>query len=399
MSFCTFRGNTRPSLGVELELQLVDARSMALVGAYDEVAAEVPPEFEDSVKPEFYESCLEINTHVCHDVEDVEHDLTCKLAAADQAARRRGILLGWGATHPFSHWRDQPVASTPRYLELAEHYRDTLCRQVTFGLHVHVGVPDGDTAVHICRGMVEHLPALVALSANSPFWCGHDTGHHSWRVGVMDASPTGGMPPRLVDWGDYVRFVERLTAAKLIQTAKDLWWDVRPNPEFGTVEVRVCDMPSDLASVLGLSALIQSLVVDLERNGGGAIDDESGLMIVRQNRWLAARYGLGATLVDPRTGRTASARGTIRDLIERLRGIAATLGCERRLEQARELADGPGGAERQRAVLRRTGDLTEVVRQCMIGFGEAPPVMRHHGSPALEDHETLPSSGLRLVNF
>lgn len=399
MSFRTFRGSTGPSLGVELELQLVDARSMALSGAFDEVLAEAPPEFWDSIKPEFYRSCLEISTCTCHDIDDVEHDLTCKLAAAGQAARRCGILLGWGGTHPFSHWRDQSVVSTPRYLELAEHYRDSLCRQVTFGLHVHVGVRDGDAAIRICRGMVEHLPALIALSANSPFWCGHDTGHHSYRLGVMDASPTGGLPPRLVDWKDYARLVERLTAAKLVGTTKDLWWDVRPNAEFGTVEIRVCDMPSDLASVVAFSALIQCLVVDLERNDGdGATEDESGLMIVRQNRWHATRYGLEATFVDPGTGRTASAREAIRCLAERLRGVAVSLGCERQLEQAREWADGPGGAEHQRAILTRTGDLAEVVRQRMIGFGATTSAIHHPGSSILENPEAMPSDCLRLVN-
>src|SRR3954451_4340054 len=223
MSFNRFAGSARPSLGVELELQLVDARSMALTGAIDEILAGVPAEFRDAIKPEFYDCCVEINTGVCRDVAEVERDLVAKLATTARIAGPHGVLLAWGGTHPFSPWRDQPVVATPRYLELARLYRETLCRQLTFGIHVHVRGGDGDAAVRVCNRISEHLPALLALSANSPFWCGRATGLHSHRVEVMNASPSGGSPPRLDGWEDYVRLVGRLTAAGLIQTPKELW--------------------------------------------------------------------------------------------------------------------------------------------------------------------------------
>src|SRR5689334_22501389 len=156
MSLMTFRGNAWPSLGVELEFQLLDGRSLALTGAGEAVIGSVPPEFQGSVKPEFYDSCVEINTGVCGDIAEVRHDLGSKLAAIARVAGRHGVLLGWGGSHPFSHWRDQPIVFTPRYHALAEFYRETLCRQVTFGLHMHVGVADGDTAVRVCNGMVAH---------------------------------------------------------------------------------------------------------------------------------------------------------------------------------------------------------------------------------------------------
>src|SRR4051812_41987759 len=226
MSVSKFIGSARPSLGVELGLQLVDARSMALTGAIDEVLAGVPAEFQESIKPEVYDCCVEINTGVCRDVADVEQDLAAKLAATARIAASHGVLLGWGGTHPFSLWRDQPVVATPRYRELAGLYRETLCRQLTFGLHVHVGVGDGDAAVRVCNRIAEHLPVLLALSANSPFWCGRATGLPAHRVGVMGAPPPGGLPPRLDGWGDFVRLVARLTAVGLIGTPKELWWDV-----------------------------------------------------------------------------------------------------------------------------------------------------------------------------
>src|SRR4051794_10509643 len=192
MSVDPFRGGARPTLGVELELQLVDPRTFELVAAADAVIASVPDAIRESVKPEFYPSCVEINTGICPNVESVGHDLGPKLAAVAEVAARPGARLAWGGTHPFAHWLDQPITPDPRYLDLANLLRETLCRQLTFGLHVHVGVPDGDAAVRACNGIAEHLPALLALSANSPFWCGRPTGLQSHRVEVMGASPTGG---------------------------------------------------------------------------------------------------------------------------------------------------------------------------------------------------------------
>lgn len=182
------------------------------------------------------------------------------------------------------------------------------------------------------------------------------------------ASPTGGLPPRLDGWEDYGRLVDRLAAAGLIQTPKELWWDVRPSPGHGTVEVRMCDMPPDLPSVLALTALTQCLVVDLARGeDGDAGLDECGLMIVRQNRWRAARFGLEAELVDPRTGRPWPARERIKDMVGSLRETAEGLGCARHLGQVRAMADGADGATRQLDVFGRTGDLAAVVRHMAGG--------------------------------
>ncbi|GAC1468952.1 MAG: glutamate--cysteine ligase [Isosphaeraceae bacterium] len=294
---------------------------------------------------------------------EVERDLSQRIRTAAHAAAQHGILLAWGGTHPFSHWREQEVVSTPRYLELAEKFRETLCRQVTFGLHVHVGVEDGELAIRVCNGINAYLPALLALSANSPFWCGRATGLQSHRVEVMSASPTGGLFPRIESWSDYEALAHRLTALGIIKTTKELWWDVRPSPEHGTVEVRICDMPADLHSVLGLTALIQCLVASLSKveNGNGPMD-ECGMMITRQNRWLAARYGLDAQLVNPHTGVTEAARDVLKGLVVQFRDQAEALGCSRQLDHVWTLSDAPTGAERQITVFEQTRDLVSVAR-------------------------------------
>jgi glutamate---cysteine ligase / carboxylate-amine ligase len=193
----------------------------------------------------------------------------------------------------------------------------------------------------------------------------------------MGASPTGGLPPQLGGWGDYVRLVERLTGSGLIGTPKELYWDVRPSPDHGTVEVRMCDMPPDLPSVLGLTALTQCLVAGLSRGDGAPGLDECGLMIVRQNRWRAARFGLGAELIDPRTGRPSSARDAIKGLVVRLWRVAEQLGCSHRLGMAWAMADGQGGAERQLAVFERTGDLAAVARHTTGGHAPGPASILH----------------------
>jgi carboxylate-amine ligase len=359
----SFRGSPGPTLGVELELQLVDTETLDLRPGVDEILASVPDEIVESVKPEFYPCCVEVNTGVCRDVEEVGRDLAPKLAATAEAAAGHGMRLAWGGTHPFAHWLDQPITPNLRYKELAELLQETLCRQLTFGLHVHVGVPDGDAAVRATTRIAQHLPALLALSANSPFWCGRPTGLHAHRVEVMGASPTGGLPPYLSGWDGYVCMAERLASAGFIKTTKELWWDVRPSERHGTVEVRVCDMPPDLPSVLGLTALIQCLVATLAREGGEPPPpDECNQLMLRQNRWRASRYGMDAVLVDPATGRTSTARDVITELADRLAGEAESLGCSRRLADVRAMAKGPGGAGRQLAIFQQTHDLVAVAR-------------------------------------
>lgn len=370
-----FRGSPGPSLGVELELQLVDAQSWATRDAAEEVLSELPGELRDSVKPELHSCCVEVNTGICRDVPEVEADLRPKLRALRDAAGRRGLRVAWGGTHPFSHWLGQGITPTARYRALVEHYRESLLRQSTYGLHVHVGVPDGEAAIRACDRIRAYLPALLALSANSPFWCGRATGLQAHRVEVMGSAPTGGPPPRLRSWGEFAGLVDRLIGAGCIASYKDLWWDVRPSPTLGTVEVRLCDMPADLDWVLGLTALIQCLVRAGSRDseGEGPPDAEaSRMLLIRQNRWNAARFGLDAGLIDLETGRRRRARDVVRRLACDLRSLGRELGCAAHLERARALAEGPTGADRLLAVHRRSGDLAAVVRRMVPNLEPGP---------------------------
>ena len=173
---------------------------------------------------------MEVATDVCASVDEVRRDLKAKLLWVAGAAAQRGLLLAWGGTHPFSHWKDQEITSDPRYRALADAFQETLRRQLTFGLHVHVGVESAESAIKVCDQIRDYLPVLLALSANSPFWCGRATGLQSHRIEVMGSLPFGGIPPRLNDWDSYCHLVSQLAACALIESPKDLWWDVRPSP-------------------------------------------------------------------------------------------------------------------------------------------------------------------------
>lgn len=359
-----FRGSSEPTLGVELEMQIVDAESFDLKPVGDDVIATVPPELEESIKPELYQCCVEINTGICRDVDEVGRDLGAKLAFVQERAASFGARMAWGGSHPFAQWLDQEISVSPRYHQLIEDNQDTIRRQLTFGLHVHVGVPDGDTAARACTRISHYLPTLLALSANSPFWCGRDTGLRSYRLDVMGVAPTGGQPPFLRDWDSFVRLAERLAAVGSIKTTKELWWDVRPSDRHGTVEVRICDMPTDLASVQALAALIQCLIHHMAHDVSVQLVElgEFGRLMIRQNRWRAARYGLDALLVDPETGRNETARDAIRRMADTLAPTAEKLRCSHWLTHARGMADLPDGASRQREIFERTGYLSDVAR-------------------------------------
>jgi carboxylate-amine ligase len=366
MSNYQFKVNDHPSLGVELELNLVDSETMALRSGIESILGTLPPTFQESVKPELLQCYLEVNTDVCQTVADVGRDLRSKIVAVQDAAAQHGLRLFWGATHPFSRWQDQEVTQKERYLGLIELLQETARRLVTFGLHVHVGLDSGDKAIMVCDRILQHLPTLLALSANSPFWQGRKTGLHSQRIKVMEGLPTAGLPPLMRNWSEYTWLLNHMVETGFIKTIREIWWDVRPHHNFGTVEIRICDMPPNLEQVLGLTALIQCLVHDLsEEIDRGTYQFDCHPFMVRQNKWRACRYGMKANLVDPNSHEPRPAREVVHSLLDRLAPRGRELGCEAELESVRELADGSNGAAQQLRIFEETGDLTEVVRRLL----------------------------------
>ena len=364
MTKLAFTRNDRPSLGIELELALVNGETMALSSSIEPLLQRLPQAEEQCYKPELMQCTIEVNTCVCDTVGQAEADLRAKLANVEQAAAALGLRLWWGATHPFSFWREQKVTPNERYHNLVGLLQEMARRLVTFGLHVHVGVDSGDKAVMICDRIMQHLPTLLALSCSSPFWENRSTGLKSHRSKVMEGLPTAGLPTLMRNWSEYVWLVNHMVDTGFINSIREIWWDVRPHHNFGTVEVRVCDMPGNLQDTLSIAALIQCLVTALsEEIEEGTYQHDCHPMMVRQNKWRACRFGTNAQLVNSYTHEVESLSEIVRWLIDRLGPIAEHLDCLSHLKHIQKLADGQSSADRQQQILDETGDRAEIVRR------------------------------------
>jgi len=368
MSKIEFNANDHPTVGIELELGLVDGETMALSNSYGLLDARLLADGwnnePQSIKPELMQCVLEVITDVCQTIPDAERDLRAKLASVEAATDALGLRLWWGATHPFSLWKDQRVTPDERYLQLVNLLQEMARRLVTFGLHVHVGVDSGDKAVMICDRIMGYLPMLLALSTSSPFWEGRNTGLHSHRSKVMEGLPTAGLPTLMRNWSEYVWLVNHMVSTGFINTIREIWWDVRPHHQFGTVEVRVCDMPGNLTDTLALAALVQCLVQALsEEIDLGTYQHDCHPMMVRQNKWRATRFGNQAQLVDTYNYQVQPVSQVVEQLVERLQPMAADLGCESHLNRCVTLAGHANGAQQQLDILKETNDPREVVRQ------------------------------------
>ena len=358
-----FNGNKTSTLGVEIELQIVDRETLALSNSVERLLGKVPPRWADQIKPEFMQSYCELNTGVCNTVDEVRQDLEAKIKWANEACAEDNCQLLWSGTHPFSTWHDQKISHGKRYEWLRDVMQDVARRLVVFGLHVHVGVDGGDKAIQLCDRLLRHLPTLFALSCNSPMWCGRDTGLASYRSKIMESLPTAGMPETLRNWSEYVWLVDHLVSTGFINSIREIWWDVRPHHEFGTVEIRVMDMPLNMKHLLGMVALTQSLVAAIsDLIDRGAYQYDIHPMIAKQNKWQAARHGLDANFVDPDNMLAVPARQVVKRLIERCQPFAEKLGCADEMKYLNDILANGTGSQRQREVYRRNQDPHEVAQ-------------------------------------
>jgi carboxylate-amine ligase len=306
-------------------------------------------------------------------------ELTDLRAALDAQLRTLGLRAAAAGTHPFTVWQETRVSTGPRYQLVYNSMRELARREPTFGLHVHVGVADPDSAIALCNRLRAHLPLLLALSANSPLWQGRDTGLASVRTPLFQAFPRVGIPRAFRDYADWVETVDTLLRCEAFDDPTFLWWDVRPQPRFGTVEVRILDVQSSVAETAALVALVQSLAV-LELEDGYAPDElvQRGELL-EENRFIAARDGMDARLLDPVAERRIPARVQLADLLTACAPHARTLGCEHELLRVRSLAERPG-ARRQLELSRASGLLPGVVAALADLFHEEVPPPTPGGS-------------------
>src|SRR6188472_1407285 len=321
-------------------------------------------EKEGEVKPELMESVCEIATEPCRNTREAGEQLRALRRLAQRAADERGLAIGAAGTHPFALWEDQRIVSRPRYRELVAGLQFVARQEIIFGIHVHVGLDDPDKAIHVTNGMRVHVPILLALSANSPFWRGQSTGLDSTRTPVFRAFPRVGIPPRYEDFDDWSRRIDFMKTSKVVPDYTYLWYDVRPHPNFGTVEIRVMDSQTRVEHTLAIAALIQAMVKELaEHYEAGESLSRYPYEMLDENKWLAARHGLTGDLVDlPKTDRVGAAE-LARRLVERLRPHSEELGSGEEFDVLADILDNGTGSARQAVVYEANHDLREVARE------------------------------------
>ena len=352
----------RYTVGVEEELMIVDGGTLDLVNAVESILGEDPP--SGAIQPELLESVLEIATSPCRDVAAAHADLVALRALARERAREHGLEIGASGTHPFARGEDQRIVSHDRYRGLVESLGFVARQELVFGMHVHVGMADREEAVCVANAIRPHVPLLVALAANSPLWRGAPTGLMSSRVPIFRAFPRVGLPPRFEGWEDFERRVEEMVRAGMIEDYTYLWYDVRPHPRLGTLEVRAMDCQTRVEHTAALSALVVCLVKSLtEAFQRGEPAPEPTWEMLDENRWLAARHGLDARLYDAASGERREVRESAAALLDDLAGHAQELGCAQELAGVRDILAAGNGAARQRMVFAANSDVHELMAE------------------------------------
>ena len=355
------------TLGVEEEYMLLDGESFDLMQRIDTVlAAFVGHEDEARMKPELMQSVLEVATPVCRTAGDAERELRRLRTSVRDIAVANGLRVGSAGTHPFSLFERQRITARDRYRALVDQMQYVARRELIFGLHVHVAVDDPDKAINVVNGLLVDLPLLLGLSASSPFWRGEPTGLASTRQPIFAAFPRSGPPPRFRDYDEYAEVIGYLEHTGCIADYTHIWWDIRPHPKLGTVEIRVCDSVTRVEDAVAIAAFCQALVklyCDQFEEQGEVPSYHR--ILTTENKWLAVRYGLEAPLMDLATGRRnrVAAAQLIRRRLKELEPHARELGSERELEGIREILRRGNGSDRQLRVYNANRDIVEVARE------------------------------------
>jgi len=355
------------TLGVEEEYMLLDGETFDLVQHVDTVLAAVEGhELEPRINSELMQSVLEVATPVCHTPAEIRAQLRRIRGYVCDLARERGLRVGSAGTHPFSLFERQRITAKDRYRALVDQLQYIARRELIFGMHVHVAVDDPEKAIQVVNGLIVHLPELVALSASSPFWRGEPTGLRSSRHMVFAAFPRSGPPPRFRDYTDYAQVVNQLERTGCIQDYTHIWWDIRLHPRLGTIEIRICDAVTRLEDVVAITAYCQALVKHYsERHDAGEEVPSFHRILTTENKWLAARYGLAAPVMDLQTGRRnrLPVATLVRRTLKAIEPHADELGSSDELAGVREILARGNGADRQLHVWGANRDIVEVVRE------------------------------------
>ncbi|GAB4379992.1 MAG: glutamate--cysteine ligase [Calditrichia bacterium] len=301
--FIKFNASTNPTIGLELEVQTINSRTGELVAGAQIILSQLQGNLY--YKPELFTSTVEINTPVCDTISELDEALREILKQLMQIAAESNLGILISGCHPFASWQQQQITQQERYQNLLHRIQWPVRQFLIFGLHVHVGVDQADKAIYIMHRLTQYIPHLIALSASSPFWNGYDTGLAASRIKIFEELPNAGIPYYFPDWKSYSRLVKNLILTNSIDTVRDIWWDIRPHPIFGTVEIRVCDAMPTVKENMALTTLIYLLVLKFGRE----FDENHRIAptprwILEENKWRAARYGIRGNIILNETGET-----------------------------------------------------------------------------------------------
>src|SRR5947208_4167975 len=351
------------TVGVEEEFQIVDPSTWELRSHVSELLASSTPAFADTIKREMHQSIVEVGTKICSNVGELAEEIVRNRRDPADAAERVGLRIAAAGTHPFSSWMDQVISPGERYENIVEELQQLARSLLIFGLHVHVAVPDRTTMIDLMNEARYFLPHLLALSTSSPFWMGRDTGLKSFRTTVFRRFPRTGIPDHFESWAAYEEYVDLLVQLHSIDNAKKIWWDLRPHPTFGTLEFRICDVPTAPRASIAIPALAQAIIVKLyrlrEKNLGFRRYHRA---LIEENKWRAARWGIDGKLIDFGRREEVPMRKLAEELLEFIDDVVDDLGSRREVEYVRTILTEGTSAEKQVEIYKQTGDLRAVVQ-------------------------------------
>ena len=359
------------TIGIEEEFQIVDPETRELRSHIQEILAHGKMILKEQVKPEMHQSVVELGTEICRDVEDARNQVTRLRWELARLAARDGLKIASAGTHPFSHWMDQLITADERYANIVNDLQQIARANLIFGLHVHIGIPDREEGVQLMNQARYFLPHLYALSTNSPFWLGQNTGFKSYRQNIFERFPRTGIPDVFESLSEYEDYLELLVSTNCIDNAKKIWWDIRLHPFFNTIEFRICDAQSGVEDTIALAAMMQAVVCKLHK----LLRQNVSFRIYRrrvidENRWRASRYGLDGKLIDFGRKCEVETRSLIHEILEFIGPEVDELGSQREMQHIEKILREGTGADRQLAVWERTQDTKAVVDEIIAETNE-----------------------------
>ena len=350
------------TLGVEEEYMVLDPQSRELKSHEQKIVLEGQKIIKDKVKAEMHQAVVEVGTDICRDIDEALHDVSTLRRTIASVAGDLGFAMAAAGTHPFSHWERQLITDHIRYSEIVNELQEAARSNLIFGLHVHVGMESREMANHIANSTRYFLPHIYALSTNSPFWEGRQTGYKSYRTKVFDKFPRTGIPEFFDTIEDYDNFVKLLVKTNCIDNAKKIWWDLRVHPFFNTVEFRICDVPMSAHETIIIAALFQAIcakIYKLRLQNMNFIQYSRAL--INENKWRASRYGLDGRLIDFGKEEEVNTRVLVNELLDFIDDVVDPLGSRHAVNYVSKIMEHGTGADRQLAVYEQSKNLVGVV--------------------------------------